>query len=127
MRFVTSQNTLCAVLLAGCTLTLGCHPACAVGTWFTSKAAWLAAVHSVRTDTFSDSLGRGHTLNRLGGDLHIWETGDPAVAFRIVVVNYAAILFILGSFRPLSVTEFMWVHFLSSPDQRFGFAFLAAA
>jgi hypothetical protein len=49
------------------------------------------------------------------------------VAFRIVVVNYAAILFILGSFRPFSVTEFMWVHFLSSPDQRFGFAFLAAA
>ena len=50
-----------------------------------------------------------------------------AVAFRIVVVNYAAILFILGSFRPLSVTDFMWVHFLSSPDQRFRFAFLAAA
>ena len=50
-----------------------------------------------------------------------------AVAFRIVVVNYAAILFILSSFRPLSVTDFMWVHFLSSPDQRFGFAFLAAA
>ena len=49
------------------------------------------------------------------------------VAFRIVVVNYAAILFILGSFRPLSVTDFMWVHFLSSPDQRFGFACLAAA
>jgi hypothetical protein len=52
---------------------------------------------------------------------------SQAVAFRIVVVNYAAILFILGSFRPLSVTEFMCVHFLSSPDQRFGFAFLAAA
>jgi hypothetical protein len=50
-----------------------------------------------------------------------------SVAFRIVVVNYAAILFILGSFRPLSVTEFMWVHSLSSPDQRFWFAFLAAA
>ena len=50
-----------------------------------------------------------------------------SVAFRIVVVNYAAILFLLGSFRPLSVTDFMWVHFLSSPDQRFGFACLAAA
>lgn len=55
------------------------------------------------------------------------ESGFEAVAFRIVVVNYAAILFILGSFRPLSVTDFMWVHFLSSPDQRFGFACLAAA
>ena len=52
---------------------------------------------------------------------------SEAVAFRIVVVNYAAILFILGSFRPLSVTNFMWGHFLSSPDQRFGFACLAAA
>jgi hypothetical protein len=49
------------------------------------------------------------------------------VAFRIVVVNYAAIVFILGSFRPLSVTELMCIHFRSSPDQRLGFAFLAAA
>jgi len=93
MRFVTSQNTLCAVLLAGCTLTLGCHPAFAVGTWFTSKAAWLAAVHSVRTDTFSDSLGRGHTLNRLGGDLHIWETGDPG-SFLYHGINNTGVRFI---------------------------------
>jgi hypothetical protein len=62
-------------MLAGCTLTLGCQPAFALGTWFTSKAAWLAAVNNVRTDTFSDSLGRGRILNRLGGDLQIWETG----------------------------------------------------
>jgi hypothetical protein len=51
------------------------YPAVAQGTWYTSKAAWLAAVTSVRTDTFSDSLGRGRVLNRLGGDLQIWETG----------------------------------------------------
>lgn len=50
-------------------------PAVAQGTWYTSKAAWLAAVTSVRTDTFSDSLGRGRVLNRLGGDLQIWEEG----------------------------------------------------
>jgi hypothetical protein len=62
-------------MLAGCTLTFGCQPAFALGTWFTSKAAWLAAVNNVRTDTFSDSLGRGRTLNRLGGELQIWETG----------------------------------------------------
>jgi len=51
------------------------YPAVAQGTWYTSKAAWLAAVTSVRTDTFSDSLGRESILNRLGGDLKVWETG----------------------------------------------------
>ncbi len=55
------------------------------------------------------------------------KTEAQTVAFRIVVVNYAAIVFILGSFRPLSVTELMCIHFRSSPDQRLGFAFLAAA
>jgi len=51
------------------------YPAVAQGTWYISKAAWLTAVTSVRTDTFSDSLGRGRVLNRLGGDVQIWETG----------------------------------------------------
>ena len=62
-------------VLTGCTLGMVGYPAVAQGTWYTSKAAWLAAVTSVRTDTFSDSLGRGRVLNRLGGDLQIWETG----------------------------------------------------
>ncbi len=72
-------------------------------------------------------------ITRRGLDLPLKDKGDDRmkvsipVVFRIVVVNYAAILFILVSFRPLSVTDSMWVHFLSSPVQRFGFAFLAAA
>lgn len=62
-------------VLTGCTLGMFGYPAVAQGTWYTSKAAWLAAVTSVRTDTFLDSLGRGRILNRLGGDLQIWEEG----------------------------------------------------
>lgn len=62
-------------VLTGCTLGVVGYPAVAQGTWYTSKAAWLAAVTSVRTDIFSDSLGRGRILNRLGGDLQIWEEG----------------------------------------------------
>ena len=62
-------------VLTGCTLGMFGHPAVAQGTWYTSKAAWLAAVTSVRTDTFSDSLGRESIYNRLGGDLKVWETG----------------------------------------------------
>lgn len=62
-------------VLTGCTLGMVGHPAVAQGTWYTSKAAWLAAVTSVRTDTFSDSLGRESIYNRLGGDLKVWEAG----------------------------------------------------
>jgi hypothetical protein len=50
-----------------------------------------------------------------------------SVAVRIVLVSYAAILFILGSFRPLSVTDFKCVHCLSWSGQRLGFAYLATA
>ena len=64
-------------VLTGCILGMACRQAFAIGTWYTSKVAWLSAVTSVRADTFADSLGRGRILNRLGGDLKIWETGDP--------------------------------------------------
>jgi len=73
MRFFASPRTWYVGVLTGCTLGMAGFPAVAQGTWYTSKAAWLAAVTSVRTDTFSDSLGRGRVLNRLGGDLQIWE------------------------------------------------------
>ena len=75
MRSFWSPTVWSAGVLTGCTLAMACNPGLAQGTWYTSKAAWLAAVTSVRTDTFSNSLGRGSTLNRLGGDLRIWETG----------------------------------------------------
>jgi hypothetical protein len=75
MRCFASPRTWYVSVLTGCTLGMAGFPAVAQGTWYTSKAAWLAAVTSVRTDTFSDSLGRGRVLNRLGGDLQIWEEG----------------------------------------------------
>ena len=75
MRCFASPRTWYVSLLTGCTLCMVGYPAVAQGTWYTSKAAWLTAVTSVRTDTFSDSLGRGRVLNRLGGDVQIWETG----------------------------------------------------
>ena len=75
MRCFASPRTWYVRVLTGWTLGMAGFPAVAQGTWYTSKAAWLAAVTSVRTDTFSDSLGRGRVLNRLGGDLQIWEEG----------------------------------------------------
>ena len=75
MRCFASPRTWYVSVLTGCTLGMAGFPAVAQGTWYTAKAAWLAAVTSVRTDTFSDSLGRGRVLNRLGGDLQIWEEG----------------------------------------------------
>ena len=75
MRCFVNPRTWYVGVLTGCTLGMAGFPAVAQGTWYTSKAAWLAAVTSVRTDTFSDSLGRGRVLNRLGGDLQIWEEG----------------------------------------------------
>ena len=75
MHCFASPRTWYVGVLTGCTLGMVGHPAVAQGTWYTSKAAWLAAVTSVRTDTFSDSLGRELIYNRLGGDLKVWETG----------------------------------------------------
>jgi hypothetical protein len=63
------------------------------------------------------------SMEKLSLDQSDWIS----VAFRIVLVNYTVILFIEGSFRPLSVKEIMWAHFLSTSEQRFGFAVLAAA
>ena len=75
MHCFSSPRAWYVSVLTGCTLGMVGHPAVAQGTWYTSKAAWLTAVTSVRTDTFSDSLGRGRVLNRLGGELQIWEEG----------------------------------------------------
>ena len=75
MHCFSSPRAWYVSVLRGCTLGMAGFRAVAQGTWYTSKASWLAAVTSERTDTFSDSLGRGRVLNRLGGDLQIWETG----------------------------------------------------
>ena len=52
MRCFASLRTWYVRVLTGWTLGMAGFPAVAQGTWYTSKAAWLAAVTSVRTDTF---------------------------------------------------------------------------
>ena len=59
-------------------------------------------------------------------DEQIVKSLSPGVDFRIVVVNYAANIFMLGSFWPLRVTDFVCLQFLSSFDHRLGGASRAA-
>ena len=88
MRCFVNPRSWYVGVLTGCTLGMAGFPAVAQGTWYTSKAAWLAAVTSVRTDTFSDSLGREVIYNRLGGDLKVWETGTDTGALYAGTNNF---------------------------------------